>query len=127
MLECKQLYADVHYHGEALHQMSALHASCSQWPALHSFFSVLQYTFDVILKFCCMNITISTPFLSQKTVTISFLTDVCLNFISLFGECMCNHYFFTLWFQHSQMKPGFVTYYLYDVTEKFTAIFVVLL
>jgi hypothetical protein len=29
MLECKQLYADMHWHGGALHQMSAFHTFCS--------------------------------------------------------------------------------------------------
>jgi hypothetical protein len=42
--------------------------------ALRSFLSVSQYTSDVIVVPCCMNSTISTPFLSQKTVSISFLT-----------------------------------------------------
>jgi hypothetical protein len=41
-----------------------------------------------------MNSTISTPFLSQKTVAISFLADsVCLNFFGLFGEHVCTHFF----------------------------------
>jgi hypothetical protein len=30
--ECKQLYADTHCHGGALHHMSAFHAFCSEWP-----------------------------------------------------------------------------------------------
>jgi hypothetical protein len=43
---------------------------------------------------CCMNSTISIPFLSQETVTISFLADkVYLNFFGLFGECVCIHCF----------------------------------
>jgi hypothetical protein len=29
----------------------------------------------------------------KKTVAISFLADVCLNFFGLFGECMCIHCF----------------------------------
>jgi hypothetical protein len=37
-------------------------------------FSVSQYTSDVIVAPCCMNSAISTPFLSQKTPAISFLT-----------------------------------------------------
>jgi hypothetical protein len=37
------------------------------------FFSVSQYTSDVIVVPCFMNSTISTPFLSQKTATIGFL------------------------------------------------------
>jgi hypothetical protein len=42
-----------------------------------------------------MNSTISTPFLSQKTVGISFwqADNVCLNFFGLFGECVCIHCF----------------------------------
>jgi hypothetical protein len=42
---------------------------------------------------CCMNSTISTPFLPQKTVAISFLADVCLKVFGLFGECVCTHCF----------------------------------
>jgi hypothetical protein len=58
------------------------------------FFSVLQYTSDVIVAHCCMNSTISIPFLSQKTVAISFLANsVCLNFFGLFGEYVCSHCF----------------------------------
>jgi hypothetical protein len=53
------------------------------------FFSVSQFTSDVIVAPCCYNSTISTPFLSQKTVAISHLADnVCLNFFGLFGECV---------------------------------------
>jgi hypothetical protein len=32
VLECEQLYADVHCHGGALHRMSAFDAFCSKWP-----------------------------------------------------------------------------------------------
>jgi hypothetical protein len=39
-------------------------------------FSVSQYPFDVIVVPCCMNFTIGTPFLMQKTVAISFLADI---------------------------------------------------
>jgi hypothetical protein len=43
---------------------------------------------------CCMNPTINTPVLSQKTVAISFLTyNACLNFFGLSGECVCIHCF----------------------------------
>jgi hypothetical protein len=36
-----------------------------------------------------MNSTISTSFLSEKTVAISFLAgNVCLNFFGLFGGCV---------------------------------------
>jgi hypothetical protein len=41
-----------------------------------------------------MNSTISTPFLSQKTVANSSLTDSgSLKFFILFGECVCIHCF----------------------------------
>jgi hypothetical protein len=43
-----------------------------------------------------MNSTISTPFLSQKTVAfLSYLAgdNICLNFIGLFGDCVCIHCF----------------------------------
>jgi hypothetical protein len=51
------------------------------------FFSVLQYTSDVTVAPCCKNSTISTPFLPQNTVAISFLAEnVCLNFFGLIGE-----------------------------------------
>jgi hypothetical protein len=72
---------------------------------LRSSFRVLHYTSDAIVVPCCMNFTISTPFLSQKTVAISFLADVCLNFFGLFGELCASTALTTLWFQHSQMKP----------------------
>jgi hypothetical protein len=61
---------------------------------LTHFFSVLQYTADVIVVPCCMNSTISTPFLCQKTVAISFLAEnVCLNVFGFSGECVCMHCF----------------------------------
>jgi hypothetical protein len=57
------------------------------------FFGVSQYTSDVIVVPCCINSTISTLFLSQKSVANSFLADIiCLNVSYLFGECMCIHY-----------------------------------
>jgi hypothetical protein len=41
-----------------------------------SFYGIVsQYTSDVIVVPCCMNSTISTPFLSQKAAAISFLAD----------------------------------------------------
>jgi hypothetical protein len=57
------------------------------------FFSVSQNTSDVVMVPCCMNSTISTPFLSQKTVASSFLADVCLSPFGVFGECVCTHFF----------------------------------
>jgi hypothetical protein len=57
------------------------------------FFSVFQYTSDVIVV-PCMNSTISTLLLSQKTAVISFIADnVCLNFLGLLCECVCIHCF----------------------------------
>jgi hypothetical protein len=89
LLQCKQLYANEHSYGEALRWMSAFHAFCSEWP--YAVFSISQYTCDVIVVPCCMNYTISTPFLSQNTVAISLLAEVCLNFLGLFGECVSIH------------------------------------
>jgi hypothetical protein len=63
------------------------------WMTLCSFFSVLQYTSDIIVVPYCMNSNI-TLFLFQKTVSINFLaSNVWLNFFSLFGECVCIHCF----------------------------------
>jgi hypothetical protein len=54
------------------------------------FFSVSQYTSDVIVVPCCMNSTITTPFLSRNTVSISFPTDnLRLKFFGLVGEFVC--------------------------------------
>jgi hypothetical protein len=41
-----------------------------------------------------MNSTISTPLLSQKTITISFLEDICLNVFVLLGEYGCIQCFY---------------------------------
>jgi hypothetical protein len=72
VLECEQLYVDPHYYGGAQHRMTAFHVFFSEWP-YEIFSSVSQYTSDVIVIPYCMNSTISAPFLSQKTVAISFL------------------------------------------------------
>jgi hypothetical protein len=67
-----------------------------------------QYTSYVSVVPCCMNSTTSTPFLSQKTAAVSILANnVCLNFFSLFGECVYDHCLTALWFQHSEMEPRF--------------------
>jgi hypothetical protein len=64
------------------------------WMALCRFYSVSQYTSHIIMVLqCCMNSNISTPFLSQESVAISFLVNVCFNFFSLFGECVWTHCF----------------------------------
>jgi len=60
--------------------------------ALRSFFRVSQYVSDVIVVPGSINSINSTPFLSQNTVAISFLfANDCLNFLGLFGECVCIH------------------------------------
>jgi hypothetical protein len=42
-----------------------------------------------------MNSNVSSPFLLQKAVVISYLADnVCLNFFILFYECVCIHCFY---------------------------------
>jgi hypothetical protein len=98
----------MHSHGEALHHMSAFHAFCSEWPYA-VFSSVSQYTSDITVVPCCMNSTISTLFLSQKTGVISFLAGR-QHLFKLFWLLwwMCASTALTaLWFQHSQMKPRF--------------------
>jgi hypothetical protein len=52
---------------------------------------VSQYTSDVTVAPCCMNSTISTPFLSQRTVAISFVAgrQRLFKLFGLFGECVC--------------------------------------
>jgi hypothetical protein len=54
------------------------------------FFSVSQYTFDVIVVLCCMNATISTLSSSRKQLpSASCQADnVRLNFFGLSGECV---------------------------------------
>jgi hypothetical protein len=54
--------------------------------ALSSFLSVSQYICDVIVVLRCMNSTINTRFLSQKTITISFMADV----FKTFSACLLN-------------------------------------
>jgi hypothetical protein len=76
--------------------------------ALRSFFSVLQCTYDIIVVPCCMNSTISTPFLSHKSAGIKFLADnVCLNFSACLENMCASTTLTALWFQHLQMKPRF--------------------
>jgi hypothetical protein len=63
---------------------SVSHAFCSEWPALHSFYSFCN---KLLTLWSCVA---WIPFLSQKTAVISFLADnACLNFFGLFGECVC--------------------------------------
>jgi hypothetical protein len=95
MLEWEHLYTDCH--GGALHWMSAFHAFSSEWPAVHSFFfSVLQYASGILVSPCCMNLTISTPFLSQKPVAVSFLAGrqhLFKLFWHVWWVCVCIHCF----------------------------------
>jgi hypothetical protein len=51
------------------------------------FLCVLQYIYDIVVVPCCMNSTISTPFVPQKTVII-YLAGVCLNHFGFFSECV---------------------------------------
>ena len=68
--------------------------------------TVSLYTSDITVVPHCINSTISTPFLSQKTAASSFLdNDVYLIFFGLFGDCVYINCF--AWFQHSRMKPRF--------------------
>jgi hypothetical protein len=60
--------------------------------AIRSLFSALQYTSDAIVVPCCMNSTISTPFLSSPTKQLPsanwHIDNVCLNFsASLVNVC----------------------------------------
>jgi hypothetical protein len=97
---------------------------CSEWP--YAVFSVSQYTCNIIMIPYCMNSTISTPFLSQKTVAIIFLADsVCLNFFGLFGECVHPPLWLLFGFNIHKWNPGFIACYPYNVIEKFIAISVV--
>jgi hypothetical protein len=92
--------------------MSAFHDSSSEWPYI-VFFNVSQYTCDVIVVSRYMNSIISTPFLSQNTIVISFLADVCLNFFGLFDECLCIHCFdssLALIFTNETQVSSAVTY-----------------
>jgi hypothetical protein len=107
VLECEHLCADAYFHGGALHRMSALHASCSEWPYT-VFFSVSQYTSDTNVVPRYMNSTISALFLSQKITTISFLEDnVCLNLFGLLLNVCVSTALIDLWFRHPKMKPSF--------------------
>jgi hypothetical protein len=72
--------------------------------------------------------TVSTPFLSQKTVAISFLAGRQHLFkILRIVRWMCVHPLLWLLFGFNIHKwnPGFITCYSYDVIEKFITIFVV--
>jgi hypothetical protein len=57
------------------------------------FFFFLTFHSMIVVP-SCMNSTISTPFLSQKIFTISFLAgSICLTFLGLYGEYICIHCF----------------------------------
>jgi hypothetical protein len=57
--------------------------------ALYSFFSILEYTLDVIVDPYCIHSTISSHFMFQKTDVICLLEFLCLSSFGLFGECVC--------------------------------------
>jgi hypothetical protein len=89
------------------------------WMPLHKIFSILRCTCGVFVFPYSMTSNISNPFLSQKTVAISALTDeACLNFSTCF-DCPL--------IQHSQWNRGSVVCYPYDLNEKFIAIFAMLI
>jgi hypothetical protein len=80
---------------------------CQEFRFFHFVPVAHYYTSGVTMVPCCMNSTVSTPFLSKKTVAIRFLADICLNvFLALVNVCASTA-FTALWFQHSQMKPRF--------------------
>jgi hypothetical protein len=87
-------------------------------------FSVSQNTFWRY----CVNSTTSIPFLSQKTVVISFLAGR-QRLFKLFRLVwwMCVHPLHWLLFVFNIHKrdSGFITCYLYDLIKKFITIFVV--
>jgi hypothetical protein len=106
--------------------MSASHAFCSEWPALHSFLSVLQYTSNFILFLVAWIPPSALPPCPGR-VTICLLAG--------------RHLFKTFWlvwwisvhpplwllsgFNVHKWNPGFITCYSYNVVEKDIAIFVV--
>jgi hypothetical protein len=49
VLECEQLYTDVHCHGGALHWISAFLASCSEWPHAVFFFGWRGFANTVLM------------------------------------------------------------------------------
>jgi hypothetical protein len=85
-----------------------LHAFCSEWPfAVFLVFRSTPLTLVSVVPFC-MNSTISPPFLSQKTVVISFLEDsCCLNLSACLVNVCASTFLTALWVQHSQMNPRF--------------------
>jgi hypothetical protein len=115
VLECEKLYEGTHCHGGTLHRMLAFHAFCSEWPAYAGFFlCVSQNTSDVVVVSCCMNSTISTHFLSQKTAATTLLAGRQRLFILLrLVWWMCVHPLLWLLFGFDIHKwnPGFITCY----------------
>jgi hypothetical protein len=74
-----------------------------------------------------MNSTISNPFLSQKTIVISFLADsICLNFFWFLVDACASTALTALWFQFTYQNPGFFICCSYDVIEKFIAILIMM-
>jgi hypothetical protein len=73
--------------------MAEHYAGCQK--PLVFIFSVSQCTSDVIVVPCCMNSTISTPVLAQKTVDNSFLArrQRLFKLFGWFGGCMCIYCF----------------------------------
>jgi hypothetical protein len=95
------------------------------WMALCSFFSLSQYTCDVIVVPYCMNSTISIPFMSQKTVPICRLSGRRLSklFQLVWWKCVHPLLWLLIGFNFHKWNPGFITCYSYNVIKKFIAIF----
>jgi hypothetical protein len=79
--------------------MSAFHSSLF-WITLNGFISVSQYTSDIIVVPCYMDSAINTPFLSYKSVAISFLAG---------RQCLFKHFRLVWWmYVHPLLwKPRF--------------------
>jgi hypothetical protein len=82
MLECEQPYANMHWNGGALHQMSAF--LCSEWS--YSYFIVSPYIFDVILW-----IHNEHSFSIPKAICYQLSDRRFLKLFWLFGECAYIH------------------------------------
>jgi hypothetical protein len=124
MLKCKQLMW-MHIVMEEHHTVCRHSTPFVLNDHMH-FFSVLQYTSDVTVVPCCMNSTIRTFFLSQKTVSISFLAGRRLfKLLGLFGECASIHCFDCSLVSTFTNETQVSSRYSYNVIEKFITIFVV--
>jgi hypothetical protein len=91
VLEYQPLYVEAHYHGGTLHRMSAIHASCSEWPAIRSFycfvihfwryFGLFMHELHHQHPFCISENSCHQPFGKQNSFYTFF--DDCLTASSL--------------------------------------------